>query len=921
MRRSVCHRLAAAFFFSRNDPTRDKLDSFVPTIIYQLLNSEPLRTILSPSIFKAIRLDPNIFQKSFEHQFRKLILEPCSMVDPQEWENLPNLVVIDGLDECIAISSQERLIAMIRDAILTGCPLIFLISSRPEPRIRLAFEHEAFASVLGHLVVGNSYESTQDIAMYLRDRFTQLQHTHHALRHLDFLWPGEDVVRRLVARACGQFIFAVTVMKYLDNDEELPSDRLEAILRIQAGDLPESPYPDLDLLYHQILVTCRNWDKVRQILQLLVTPHYPLPAYGGSSHHSLCWRSSRVLATLLKFQPGEVESLLIKLHSVVEVPNGDYDVQILHYSFADYLMDHGRSGACHVEPLTEPGYLDLVAQATLRYMLSHSQQYLRTYTLVGWQATLYDRLVNIFLLILAIQSPSDELLATLDQFDPYYFAALLLNSGDGRYHFLRWKDAINWARSLGVRAPKAFLEKMQLFMQKFCVGSRYASEFELNAARAYLESVLYTDPPRNLEWGSTYLQELLYPRSSTVVWGSHLYVIPVNGQTPRFWNGGFRAVFVTRERSETIKRLLQSLNCDPEDIANDICNDTFRSVNNDGDAVKHNDLYSLKRLVAQRRTELGHRAFSSTLPRHVESTFNPRILSGRPGYFQFANPSNQQGGQPSQQGTHIQQNAWQYGQPNPITRGQSSLMWRDHFGPALGALSSHQLSGIASTQEGRATPTWGVRSNMPLQGPSASTWQGQYYPISGQDSSTPSVSWQPNPIGGAQHTPQFDPVMTSGDQVDSTRGWQNDTAWGEQHVSARGWPSDSTWVEQYEVRMSEGDYPDSIAGGHAFKHPDTLLLWPLRVEPSQNGWHMGYKSIRKSGAKYISEFVLSSTSATTSQIDQDSERGGFPITNQSASILRRNIPSCNRRTLLDSGQRERGFIPAPSNRYPKRSKG
>ncbi|KAF9261564.1 hypothetical protein L218DRAFT_869929, partial [Marasmius fiardii PR-910] len=39
-------QLAAAFFFSRNDPTRDKFDPFVTTITYQLATSKVLKPII-----------------------------------------------------------------------------------------------------------------------------------------------------------------------------------------------------------------------------------------------------------------------------------------------------------------------------------------------------------------------------------------------------------------------------------------------------------------------------------------------------------------------------------------------------------------------------------------------------------------------------------------------------------------------------------------------------------------------------------------------------------------------------------------------------------------------------------------------------------------------------------------------------------
>ena len=68
-------------------------------------------------------------------------------------------------------------------------------------------------------------------------------------------------------------------MNYIDTFDERPQDRLETILRVEPGDLPDqSPYPALDVLYRQILSKCLHW-KVHSILRFLLSPY---PAHRGS---------------------------------------------------------------------------------------------------------------------------------------------------------------------------------------------------------------------------------------------------------------------------------------------------------------------------------------------------------------------------------------------------------------------------------------------------------------------------------------------------------------------------------------------------------------------------------------------------------------------------------------------------------------
>ncbi|KAK7029464.1 hypothetical protein VNI00_014497 [Paramarasmius palmivorus] len=608
------HRFAASFFFSRNDPTRDKLDPLVATIVYQFLTSEPLREVLGPSITEVISRNPGIFQLSFEDQFRKLILEPCSKLDPMKWESLPNLVVIDGLDECILMSSQERLITIIQKALL-GCPLIFLVASRPEPRICRGFEHASFTSSLHRLPIGDSPESTRDITTYFHQQFARLQDTHHALRYTDTSWPEDEKIRELVKRACGQFIFAVTVMKYLESDDVLPTERLEEILRIRADDLPESPYPDLDLLYHQILLACRNWDDVRKVLRLLITiPNIDHSEFFAPYILSFRGRipcSAECIATILAFEAVKVEILLYKLHAVIAVPmDGREVIHIPHASFTEFLSDPMRSRDYHVEQHAESDYRDLVAQAFLRVLspcnISKPPPFLQdTWDFPSISLSLF----SVFHLVQTLTSPSAGLLAALDQFDPYSFATgLLMTWAATGSHcaydtFDSWTKSIHWAKALRTRAPRTFLVKMETFLNAFCIGSPDASSSQLYSTMAFLEGALYK--PQSL------LGYYICIRLTGMVsGGGNIHVLPVGQNQSPSWS----IVTITRKNGEAIAKLLASLvNCSEFALVRDIRNGTYTS-DCYLDLTKRNDLYRLKKLLAARQRMFGLPAIRCTPP-------------------------------------------------------------------------------------------------------------------------------------------------------------------------------------------------------------------------------------------------------------------------------------------------------------------
>ncbi|KAF9261224.1 hypothetical protein L218DRAFT_870559, partial [Marasmius fiardii PR-910] len=107
-------QLAAAFFFSRNDSTRDKIDPFIATIAYQFSTSRALEPLIASLINHTPHLMSGVWHKVWENQFQALIQEPCAQVDPRQWPKLPRLVVIDGVDECIEVNSQKRLLWMVQ---------------------------------------------------------------------------------------------------------------------------------------------------------------------------------------------------------------------------------------------------------------------------------------------------------------------------------------------------------------------------------------------------------------------------------------------------------------------------------------------------------------------------------------------------------------------------------------------------------------------------------------------------------------------------------------------------------------------------------------------------------------------------------------------------------------------------------------
>ncbi|KAK1218677.1 hypothetical protein PQX77_018627 [Marasmius sp. AFHP31] len=430
-------RLAAAFFFSRNDASRDKLDPFIPTITHQLVTSPTLKPLLMPLVDDVIRSTPEIWGKKWEDQFKAIIQGPCARVHPSERETLPRLVIIDGVDECVDVTCQKRLLEMIR-ASAGDLPLDFLIFSRPEPHITRVFRHES--SIPAPRITSLAdFAVRDDIEKYLRKEFNRLREEHKGT--LPVSWPGNEAITVLVDRSTGQFVYVTTVIKYLSTGKGpvTPQQRLEVILRAEPVSNSTSPYPDLDQLYSQILYSCQNDDrKLQRILQLIVSPieyrQLEVPEifiFQGSP--TMMPTSAVGIEQLLGLGQGEVTALLSGLHSILHIPEDRAErVSVLHASFTDFLLDRNRSGDHYVgEKLERKAWVEMVVAYQAKWLSRVSAGPRSTPSLEGvydyelgslnlWEY-LHDNLCGDDIAM------TDDIAEALNGFDPHLYLEMILH--------------------------------------------------------------------------------------------------------------------------------------------------------------------------------------------------------------------------------------------------------------------------------------------------------------------------------------------------------------------------------------------------------------------------------------------------------------------------------------------------------------
>ncbi|KAF8647086.1 hypothetical protein AX16_006920 [Volvariella volvacea WC 439] len=120
-------QLAAAFFFHRDDKTRNSIARFVPTIAYQLTiwNEEVKERILD-----VVKSYPTILRAGLDLQWQRLILEPLKGIDAGKL--LPAVIIIDALCQCGALQDQTQLLRLMGSC-GPNSPLAFLVTSSFEP--------------------------------------------------------------------------------------------------------------------------------------------------------------------------------------------------------------------------------------------------------------------------------------------------------------------------------------------------------------------------------------------------------------------------------------------------------------------------------------------------------------------------------------------------------------------------------------------------------------------------------------------------------------------------------------------------------------------------------------------------------------------------------------------------------------------
>lgn len=336
--------LLSSFFFWRSDPTRNTLQHFIATLAYNVAILVPTaRTFIE----RAVEMDPNIFSCRHDIQLVRLVLEPLEFARTSG--TLPHVIVIDGLDECQDTAEQKSLLQIFASVLRNQKPAWkILICSRAELAISNAFDNAPLMNISTRISLDESEDRFSDIRLYLVDEINRIKKTHPLKKFIPAAWPRVSEVNELVEKSSGQFIYAKTVIKYLQTEYCNPRDQLNIILGIKISS--DLPFAELDALYTHILSTTRVANAEISCRLIALCMSYKKYLFRFVNHPEKI--AIRAIKEILQKDQEELFLILSDLGPLLFFDTSVFWPEFHHASLEDFLFDPRRSRHLHVDRKT-----------------------------------------------------------------------------------------------------------------------------------------------------------------------------------------------------------------------------------------------------------------------------------------------------------------------------------------------------------------------------------------------------------------------------------------------------------------------------------------------------------------------------------------------------------------------------------------
>ena len=321
-------KLGASFFCSRDFEERSNLQMIFPTLAFQLAYQYPL---FRKELLKVLKARPDVGQESLCSQMEKLIVGPLKAT------GIPTLIIIDALDECKDEEPASAILSILSRNVDKIPKAKFFITGRPEAPIRSGFRLKSLLPVTEVLKLHEVKPETvyNDIKQFFQTKLADLaEHRSDCDSTVD--WPSLSDIEILCKKAAGFFIYASTVVKFINSRTDSPAKRLFVITS-----LPQSTVEGrlgVDQLYTEVLKQAfcdvhpdnsQGYFHFQAVVGVVLLIFNPLSIKG--------------LSELLGCDTYHIRSTIHSLHSLLHVPDNTEDpIRIFHKSFPDFLLDSDR---------------------------------------------------------------------------------------------------------------------------------------------------------------------------------------------------------------------------------------------------------------------------------------------------------------------------------------------------------------------------------------------------------------------------------------------------------------------------------------------------------------------------------------------------------------------------------------------------
>jgi len=313
-----------------------------PTLAFQLAYKYPL---FRKELLKVLKARPDVGRESLCSQMEKLIIGPLKAT------SIPILIIIDALDECKDEEPASAILSILSRCVDKIPKAKFFITGRPEAPIRSGFRLRSLLPIKEVLKLHEVKPERvdNDIKQFFQIKLADLaENRSDCDSTVD--WPGSYDIEILCKKAAGFFIYASTVVKFINSKTDSPTKRLALITSLPQSTIEEGR-SGVDQLYTKVLeqAFCDvHTDNSQGYLHFQVVVGAVLLIFNPLS--------IKGLSELLGCDTYHIRSTIFSLHSLLLVPDcTEGPIRIFHKSFPDFLLDsdHCQDKWFFVEPANQ----------------------------------------------------------------------------------------------------------------------------------------------------------------------------------------------------------------------------------------------------------------------------------------------------------------------------------------------------------------------------------------------------------------------------------------------------------------------------------------------------------------------------------------------------------------------------------------